>query len=154
MIEITIPEVDGSICLENREYIENKNKTKSIKALMDMPNGPGVYLLYDKEGTLLYVGKAGLIRSRIKQHLDVKPDILYGYGHNVYRADYLLVTSATERDIYQTYMINTLNPILNIENLDVQVTNKYKDLKVLAEEQEQDEKSFQLLKKIMEKNTL
>lgn len=35
------------------------------------PNAPGVYKMYDRQGNLLYVGKAKNISKRLKQYLDI-----------------------------------------------------------------------------------
>lgn len=38
----------------------------------DLPNSPGVYYLWDKQGKLLYIGKAKDIKKRVRQHFNVK----------------------------------------------------------------------------------
>lgn len=35
------------------------------------PNAPGIYKMYDREGNLLYVGKAKNLSKRLKQYLDI-----------------------------------------------------------------------------------
>src|SRR3990167_2693940 len=45
---------------------------------MNYPNKPGVYLMKDKEGTILYIGKAKILSTRIKQYFsghDTRPTI-------------------------------------------------------------------------------
>lgn len=38
----------------------------------NLPNSPGVYYLWDKQGELLYIGKAKDIKKRVRQHFAVK----------------------------------------------------------------------------------
>ena len=35
------------------------------------PRSPGVYKMYDADGTLLYVGKAKNLYNRLKQYIDI-----------------------------------------------------------------------------------
>ena len=48
-------------------------KTLSPNLMKDptpsIPASPGVYLFYDKEGTVIYVGRSNDLKSRIKQHI-------------------------------------------------------------------------------------
>ena len=53
------------------------------RKLSDLPTRPGVYLYRDREGVLLYVGKAKVLRNRVKsyfqnKHLDAKTRRLVG----------------------------------------------------------------------------
>ena len=36
--------------------------------LKNLPNDPGVYLMHDKEGTIIYVGKAKILKNRVRQY--------------------------------------------------------------------------------------
>ena len=40
------------------------------KTLADLPAEPGCYLMKDREGTVVYVGKAASLRSRVRQYFD------------------------------------------------------------------------------------
>ncbi|MBO7222030.1 MAG: GIY-YIG nuclease family protein, partial [Clostridia bacterium] len=36
--------------------------------LKDVPENPGVYLMLDKEGNIIYVGKAKNLKNRLRQY--------------------------------------------------------------------------------------
>lgn len=40
------------------------------KELSKLPEKPGVYLMYDKDDTIIYVGKAINLKNRIRQYFD------------------------------------------------------------------------------------
>lgn len=40
----------------------------NVRGYADLPEGPGVYLFYGKEGELLYIGKSRNVRARVRSH--------------------------------------------------------------------------------------
>ena len=36
--------------------------------LKNLPNEPGVYIMYDCDGNILYVGKAKILKNRVRQY--------------------------------------------------------------------------------------
>ena len=40
------------------------------RTLADLPAAPGCYLMKDREGAVVYVGKAASLRSRVRQYFD------------------------------------------------------------------------------------
>lgn len=121
MIHIEIPSVDISI--EAKNYLELPKKMS------------GLYLFYNEHGELMYIGKSSDIRSSVSQHMSGK-----GSGvntnevcHNFKRVDYIMVECPMKREIYQTYMINTLKPPLNVDNVYTYRTGRYDD-RYLTEE--------------------
>ena len=36
--------------------------------LKNLPDSPGVYIMYDKSGKVIYVGKAKVLKNRVKQY--------------------------------------------------------------------------------------
>lgn len=44
------------------------------KTLITIPDSPGVYLMKDAKGTVLYVGKAKNLKARVKQYFSKSPD--------------------------------------------------------------------------------
>jgi excinuclease ABC subunit C len=52
----------------------NADRSPALKRkLSDLPTRPGVYLYRDKEENLLYVGKAKVLRNRVKSYFQNKP---------------------------------------------------------------------------------
>lgn len=135
--KFTLPDIDESITLDTMEYIVNNNKTISIKQLKSVPNKSGLYYFYGTNDELLYIGKAKNLRSRITTHINGASN-LCRYSKNIKRIEYSLIESALERELYETYAINTLMPILNLSktyefhNLDL---DEYVDKEILKEEE-------------------
>jgi len=51
------------------------SKTPPYQAkLKDLPTQPGVYFYYDRQGTIIYIGKAKVLRNRIKSYFTGTPD--------------------------------------------------------------------------------
>ena len=36
--------------------------------LKNLPDQPGVYIMHDSEGTIIYVGKAKILKNRVRQY--------------------------------------------------------------------------------------
>lgn len=72
----------------------------------------GVYILLDKDGLALYVGKAGNLRTRLRSHLSQRSHIVdiipFVKSVRVY-----FVLSEYEREVYETYAIQTFQPSKN-----------------------------------------
>ncbi|WP_056683830.1 nucleotide excision repair endonuclease [Cytobacillus solani] len=101
-ISITLP--DDKLTFNRVEYKQVKDTLK-IKP-------SGVYFLYDVNGELLYVGKTNNFRSRLLSHFR---------GRDVSKPFYRLIDSVKvyfvddnyERELYETYAINTFIPTFN-----------------------------------------
>ena len=83
-----------------------------------LPNKPGVYIMRDKEGTILYVGKAKKLSDRVKQYF--QQSNLYSRGWKlpsllplIFKIDY--VTCASERDalVLEEKLIKQYQPFFN-----------------------------------------
>jgi len=72
----------------------------------------GVYILLDKDGLALYVGKAANLRSRLRAHLSQRSHIVdiipFVKSVRVY-----FVLSEYEREVYETFAIQTFQPSKN-----------------------------------------
>ncbi|MDP4084689.1 MAG: nucleotide excision repair endonuclease [Bacillota bacterium] len=75
-------------------------------------NSGGIYLFFGQSGDILYIGKAQKLKTRIKAHLGGLSNT-NSYYNEFYLIKYFLVNSPLERDIYETFLINKLQPIYN-----------------------------------------
>ncbi len=80
-----------------------------------LPEGPGTYFFYTREGLLLYVGKAKNIRARVRGHFqsagEKKRD--RELRQHVARVDYQLWGSEALASLMELHFIKTLRPALN-----------------------------------------
>lgn len=121
MIKIEIPKVDISITERKQIRKENEPVIKSIAGFIDLHKIPrdkgGIILFYNINDELLFVGKARKLRQRVIKHLEDNVSPLKKYRDEVYRIDVIFVEDATERDIYETYIINKFKAKYNIEKV-------------------------------------
>ena len=88
------------------------------KRIHILPKTPGVYIMRDKEGTILYIGKAKNLADRVKQYF--QKSNLYSRGWKlpnllplIAKIDY--VTCASERDalVLEEKLIKQYQPFFN-----------------------------------------
>jgi excinuclease ABC subunit C len=88
-----------------------------IRELMRFPTGPGVYLMKDEEGNVLYVGKAKNLRSRVRQYFvpggDARPQVPYLISR-VAAVDTLVVPSEREALLLENNLIKQHQPPYNV----------------------------------------
>ena len=121
MIKIDIPEADITITERKQILTENEPIIKDIYGFIDFHLIPrdkgGIFLFYNINDELLFVGKARKLRQRIKKHFEDNVSPIKMHRDEVYRIDICLVEDPMERDIYETYIINTLRSKYNIEKV-------------------------------------
>ncbi len=91
--------------------------------LKELPDAPGVYQYFDKDGRLLYVGKAKSLKHRVKSYWrftptfrpnpDQSPRILLMLKE-VANLDYIVVDSEADALILENALIKQLKPRYNI----------------------------------------
>lgn len=90
------------------------NLTEKLKIV---PQEPGVYLMKDKYGKIIYVGKAKVLRNRVRSYFQqtrqpsYKTDIL---KQHIYDFDYLVTDSEVEALILESTLIKKHEPMYNI----------------------------------------
>nr|WP_275444604.1 GIY-YIG nuclease family protein [Paenibacillus sp. ACRRX] len=72
----------------------------------------GIYVIYDMEGLVMYVGKSKHLRNRLLAHLRGR-DVTNGHADKIVKVRVYFVEDRLERELYETYAINTLKPWLN-----------------------------------------
>lgn len=95
----------------------NLDRSPALKRkLEDLPTRPGVYLYRDKEGSLLYVGKAKVLRNRVKsyfqnKHLDAKTRRLVG---RIWDLEFIVCETELEALVLENNLIKEHFPPFNI----------------------------------------
>jgi excinuclease ABC subunit C len=95
----------------------NVDKSPALKRkLADLPQRPGVYLYRDKEGTLLYVGKAKVLRNRVKSYfqsrnLDAKTRRLVA---RIWDLEFIVCETELEALVLENNFIKEHDPPFNI----------------------------------------
>ena len=97
----------------------NKNrKTSGIKdQLSRVSSGPGVYLMKDTAGTIIYIGKARNIKKRLASYFikQVQPDIKTTVlVRKIERFDTIVTTSEKEALILESNLIKRHKPRYNV----------------------------------------
>ena len=111
------------------------NKSDVFAALKR--TGGGVYFLYGKGGSLLYIGKTNAFRSRIADHLrgDGRSKL---FARQIEMVRMYRIDDGMWRDIYETYFINEYRPIYNVSKVydDNDVASAYYELSRLLGERD------------------
>ena len=63
--------------------------------LKELPDSPGVYLFHDRDGVVLYVGKAKSLRKRVQSYFRRDPATLLRVGGLVSRIDEIELVAAS-----------------------------------------------------------
>src|ERR1700691_3908128 len=85
--------------------------------LSDLPKDPGVYFHKDKAGEIIYVGKAAVLKNRVRQYFqksrgrDAKTEALVS---EIYDTDWMIVDSEIEALFLEAEMIRRYMPRYNI----------------------------------------
>lgn len=81
-----------------------------------LPDNPGVYIMLDKYSNVIYVGKARVLKNRVRQyfHSSPKPDKVMRMVENI--ADFNYIITKTERDALalENNLIKKYKPKYNI----------------------------------------
>ena len=91
-------------------------KTQFYDLIENAPRSPGVYKMYDADGTLLYVGKAKNLHARLKQYIDISKLELHKQVMRtlVARVDWEIVPTETDALVREQELIKTQKPKYNI----------------------------------------
>lgn len=85
--------------------------------LKNLPNAPGVYLMHDKEGTIIYVGKAKILKNRVRQYFQNSanhtPKVRAMVGNIAY-FEYIVTDTEAEALALECNLIKKHKPKYNI----------------------------------------
>jgi excinuclease ABC subunit C len=91
--------------------------------LKNLPNNPGIYQYFDKNGKLLYVGKAKVLKNRVKSYFRFTPYLqpsatlgprIHKMISEVEDLQYIVVDSENDALILENSLIKQLKPKYNI----------------------------------------
>jgi excinuclease ABC subunit C len=88
--------------------------------LKDLPASPGVYLYKNSAGAIIYVGKASILKRRVrsyftKKHLDKKTTVLV---ENISSIDWIVTASEVEALFLEAELIKRYKPLYNVRDKD------------------------------------
>lgn len=119
MISITIPKPDVTIIQRQQKASGDEAPIKPINGFIDMHEIPrdkgGLILFYNKSDDLLFAGKARKLRQRVKKHLEDNVSPVKNHRDEINKISVIIVDDAMEREIYETYIINTLRAKYNTD---------------------------------------
>lgn len=91
--------------------------TKEI-SFSDIPTSPGVYIMKDQNGEVIYVGKAVNLRNRIRQYFSISGDSRFSIRYlvpQIYSIDYIVTSSEKEAFLLENTLIKHHKPKFNID---------------------------------------
>ncbi|MBI0579966.1 nucleotide excision repair endonuclease [Neobacillus cucumis] len=121
MIKIEIPNPD--VVLTKQKQLGEKVEAviSSQYGFTDYHRIPrdkgGIILLFNAEDELLFVGKARKLRPRVKKHFEDTVSPIKAHRDEVYKIAVSIVEDPTEREIYETYIINKQHAKYNIDKV-------------------------------------
>ncbi len=94
-----------------------------LTKLKNLPTKPGIYQYFDKNGRLLYIGKAKVLKNRVKSYFNFTPTLspssnlsprIYKMITEVENLEYIVVDSEQDALILENSLIKQLKPKYNI----------------------------------------
>ena len=82
-----------------------------------IPKAPGVYLMKDQSGEIIYVGKAANLRARVRQYFRChqRHEVLRGDSRGGSAIDVLITSNEKEALILENELIKANQPRFNVE---------------------------------------
>lgn len=103
---------------ESKEEVKEEFKinTELSTKLENLPTTPGVYQFKDDKGKLLYVGKAKVLRNRVRQYFQSRPQTgrLYTMISKIRDVEIITTDNEVEALILELNLINELKPKYNV----------------------------------------
>ena len=93
-------------------------KVKELRKIaMDLPMSPGIYIMYNKDGEIIYIGKAKALKNRVSQYFgsqNTHSDKVRKMVSNVDHFDYTITDSEFEALTLECSLIKQNKPKYNI----------------------------------------
>ncbi|WP_211652979.1 nucleotide excision repair endonuclease [Planococcus alpniumensis] len=121
MINIQAPKADITITQRKQEIQDDEAVIKPLYGFIDLHEIPrdkgGIIQFFNHSGELLFVGKARKLRQRVKKHFEDNVSPLKNHRDEVHRIAVSIVEDPMEREIYETYLINTGKAKYNVDKV-------------------------------------
>jgi excinuclease UvrABC nuclease subunit len=121
MIKIEIPNPDFVVTKSRQLGEKVEAPLSSVYGFTDYNKIPrdkgGIILFFNANDDLLFVGKARKLRPRVKRHFEDTVSPIKEHRDEVNKIAVLVVEEPMEREIYETYIINTLHAKYNTEKV-------------------------------------
>lgn len=101
--------------------------------LQKLPQSPGVYIMYNKENEIIYVGKSVCLKNRVRSYFNKSHNRykkVSAMVENIYRFEYIIVNNETESLVLEANLIKKNRPKYNINLKDdkqypyIKITNE------------------------------
>ncbi|MBE7085494.1 MAG: excinuclease ABC subunit UvrC, partial [Clostridiales bacterium] len=81
-----------------------------------LPDSPGVYIMLDKDGIVIYVGKARVLKNRVRQyfHASAKPEKVASMVENIVDFSYIITKTEIDALALENNLIKKYKPKYNI----------------------------------------
>ena len=81
-----------------------------------LPDSPGVYIMLDKDGVVIYVGKARVLKNRVRQyfHGSAKPSKVAAMVENIADFSYIITNTEIDALALENNLIKKYKPKYNI----------------------------------------
>jgi len=121
LIKIEIPKPDVVVTKKKQEVDAKEAKISSQYGFVDFRlisrDKGGIIMFYNAKGELLFVGKARKLRQRVTKHFEDNVSPIKNHREEVHKISVLYVEDPTEREIYETYIINKLQAKYNVDKV-------------------------------------
>ncbi|KAB2330772.1 nucleotide excision repair endonuclease [Cytobacillus depressus] len=115
MIKITIPTPNVTITKQDNPKLSNIYGFTDFH-LIPRDKG-GIFMFYNGNGELLFVGKARKLRPRIKKHFEDTVSPIKMHRDEVTKIEVCTIENPVDREIYETYIINELKAKYNVDKV-------------------------------------
>lgn len=104
MINITKPTPD--VTIYKQDFPQESHIYGFTEFHLITREAGGIFMFYNKQDELLFVGKARKLRPRIKKHFEDTVSPMKPYRDQVFKIEVCLVEDPVHREIYETFLIN------------------------------------------------
>ena len=115
MIKITIPTPTVTITKQDHPQLSNIYGFTDFH-LIPRDKG-GIFMFYNRDEELLFVGKARKLRPRIKKHFEDTVSPIKMHRDEVTRIEVCIIEDPVDREIYETYIVNELKAKYNVDKV-------------------------------------